>query len=122
MNIKLGQLVAKTPSLEALVSTKLSAVAAFRLAKDVRLINDELTTYNTAHNDLIKKYGSENEDGNYQIKADDPKFQDYAVEETELLNEEVDLDIQQVKLNELGNAFEIEPKFMADLIDFIIIE
>jgi len=97
-------------------SDKLPIRDAYRLSKSIQKIQEELQNFDKFRIELIKKYGYETGDGNYQIKSE---FENnFRQEIDELLNTEVEIGVSPITLESLSkvNLSAIE----LSLIDHII--
>ena len=93
MKLTLKQLLEGSQALSNLGEDKtLDAKLKYSIARNIRLIQQELTEYEKTRIDLIKtKYGTEGEDGNYTVPQ---KNTPALIKELEALQSvEVDLDI-----------------------------
>ena len=100
MKIKLETLVASNSALMQLAQEKLQAKTAYVLQRNIRIIRDELKTYDATRVDLINsKYGTEQEDGIYQVMPD--KQPAFFQELNPLLAVELELDLRKISLTEL---------------------
>lgn len=119
MNIKLSQLVNSVQVLNKILnSDKLPVTDAYRLSKSIKKIQDELQNFDKYRIELIKKYGDETGDGNYQVK---PEYEsNFRQELNELLNIEVGIGLNPITLDSLSkvNLSAIE----LSLIDYLIEE
>ena len=99
---------------------KLPVKPAYRIAKNIRLLQPELEAYQKARNDLLAEHGTpvEGKPGEFNMGDNAEKF-------TEALNalhgEEVELKLMTVSLAELGEV-SIEPGLLAALMDTVITE
>jgi hypothetical protein len=68
----LGHIAAAQAALERLGARALPVKAAYSTAKFLKLVREELTSYQTLHDDLVKKYGVESDpgSGNYRVLPD----------------------------------------------------
>ena len=119
MNVR--DILSKREALTKLLEAELPVKAGFRLAKNVRLINDELIEYEKIRNDLVKKYGEEKDD-TVQVKENSPEMVEFLKELEIVLDEKVDIKIKPIKLADLGEELKFPTKYMVDLIDFVIKE
>jgi hypothetical protein len=122
MKIKLSSLLAKKEALIQLVNKQLPVRASFKLGKTVRLINTELSEYEKVRTDLVKKYGKETENGDFTVIKDTPEMKSFQEELSQILDEEIEIDIQPISLSDLGEEITIESSHMSELIDFVITE
>jgi hypothetical protein len=117
MNIKLSQLVNSAHVLNKILnSDKLPITDAYQLSKSIKKIQDELQNFDKFRIELIKKYGDETGDGNYQVK---PEYEsNFRQEINELLNTDVEIGVNPITLESLSkvnlSAIEIS------LIDYLI--
>ena len=100
MKIKLETLVASNAALMQLAQEKLQAKTAYILQRNIRIIRDELKTYDATRVDLINsKYGTKQKDGTYRVMPDrQPAF---FQELSPLLAVELELDLRKISLTEL---------------------
>lgn len=117
MKMKLTNLVNSLQVINKILnSDKLPIRDAYRLSKSIQKIQEELQNFDKFRIELIKKYGYETGDGNYQIKSE---FENnFRQEIDELLNTEVEIGVSPITLESLSkvNLSAIE----LSLIDHII--
>tara|TARA_R100001244_G_scaffold25113_2_gene25464 strand:+ start:116464 stop:116835 length:372 start_codon:yes stop_codon:yes gene_type:complete len=112
------QLVGSAEAFKNLIGLKMPIKASFKLAKIVRIVEEELTDYKTALKSLQLKHAIKGEDDEPVIIENQYVFEDVAkfnAEYAELLGFEVSLDIEQISLEDLGDA-EIEPAHLVSLL------
>lgn len=91
----------------------LSATAAYRIAKNIKLANTEIEIYEEQRMKLLEKYADKDEDGNpvstehdgmkeYQM-SDENKKRLY-VDINALLREDSDVEFKKIKLDQLDGA------------------
>ena len=108
MKIKFDKIIA---SREALVkfldeNGKMPAEKAFKIAKALKLINNEIEAFDKVRNAKIKEYGEEKEKGNFQVKNENiEKFQD---ELKPILEKEIDLDIEKIEIKDLKDEIDVK--------------
>lgn len=116
--MKLYQLLNADKAIEALGESKnLKAKTAYTVAKDIKMINEEVDNYKKVFNDMLLKYGHE-QDGNYVISEQDETFPVFIKEHNELVNTELDLNLVQLSIDDLDGA-ELTPNQLIAL-DFLI--
>lgn len=91
----------------------LSSVTAYRIAKNIKLVNEELKVYNDQRIKLLENLANKDEDGKPIIKAENGT-QEYDLtdenklklqeEVNKLLEEEINMDIKKVSLEQLDGA------------------
>lgn len=109
MNIKLGFLVKSTEALAKLNHTEgLDAITAYRIVRNISLIDSELSMYNMQQAKLVEKYcEKENgtpviKDGSYSINKDN--MDAYCKELEALFNEDIKISIKTIKLEAIEKA------------------
>lgn len=123
MKIKLNELTNKVEALNYLVEQPIPVLASFKLSKMARLINEELTDYEKVRIDLIKKYGTTNEEtGQTSIAPGSEEMTKFLEELKPILEEEVELNLEPIPVSDLGEDFKIGTKHLLPLIDFVIKE
>ena len=100
--IKLKEFVEKGNSIGALLGAKIDPYAAFRLRKFLKVAIDELTEIEKTRQELVKKYGTEQKDGNFQVQPE--QMDAFGVEWDKILDEEIVLPNVVVKIRELEKA------------------
>ena len=123
MKLLNGEIFNAKEPLEKLTEHKLPVKASLALAKMANKLNEELRIIENVRNGLVKKYGEADKDNPNQFSVD-PKGGEYPkfVEEvTELMNQEIEVVIEKVKLPEEvdGKPLEIEPKILMALEKFV---
>lgn len=118
MKIKLGDIVNAVESLKVLSDTKFQAKVSYRLKRIADKLEPILKTYNEKRNDLVKEYGTKDEDSDV-ISVKDPENLKLFVEKlNEILEVEEEVDITPIPSEMLGDT-EVEPKH---LVDFIFVD
>lgn len=80
--------------------TDIKGVVGFKIARNLRMINDELREYYQYKAELFKKYGEE-KDGQLIINKDDPNFPLFMKELKPLMETEVNFDFRKITEEEL---------------------
>ena len=115
MKVKLLQIVNSVEALNKLAQQPMKAVTSFEVAKNLKNISDELSIYEKARVDLIRKFGKKDKDGVVGIAPDTKGMKDFQKELGDLLNIEVDLNgFKQIKLKHLSKC-ELTPIEMSSL-------
>lgn len=128
MKIKISTLLNSKDVLYMLGNTNgLSAHIAYRLYRNIELINKELEMYEKTRIKLLKSFAKKDSDGNPIIKKNDnQEFYDLSEENlqkfnediSKIINENVDLDLQKISLDDIDSVG-LTP-FQISLIDFIL--
>jgi hypothetical protein len=119
MKLTLGKLVGMQAAMAALAQIKLPAKASYRIAKNTRLIQQEMAAFEEARLGAAKEFGTLHPDGTkYSFEPEKLTLFNAAMEA--VAKEEVEIALMVVPLPELGDI-QIEPAILADL-DIIIPE
>lgn len=131
MELTIKKLLNGKAALITLGNTKgLSSVIAYRIAKNIKVIDEELKTFEETRLNIVKEYSNKDKDGNPATKKDvngnevfdiDNENMKLLSQEIEKLQDEkVDIDIRQLSLEEIDKA-ELSPLELSS-IDFMIME
>lgn len=108
----------KSP-LNKLLDTKLPVKTSYRISRVISKIEPEIKLFNQTRLELIKKHGKEDkETGQYNIPK--KSIEKFTKEINELLTQEIEIDFDCVKIEELGDIT-IEPSILVSL-DWLITE
>ena len=116
MNLKLGDVRNSLDSLKKLLGTDLPVKVSYKLSKIVKKVNSEIKELEDKRIELIKQYG-ELKDEKIEVKPENLVL--FMSELQTLLDLEIDLDIQPIKLDELGDI-KFSAVDLADLEKFIV--
>lgn len=119
MKVKLSQIEAVKSSLRTFLSKELPIRIAYRFSKLVKKLDDELTDLDANRRELYKKYGKPKEDDPNQIAITEENREAFLAEIKELLDEEITVDFEPVKVDDLGDI-KISSIDLANLSLFII--
>ena len=111
---------------------KLPVLASYKLAKLANKLNDQLKVIEEVRQGLIRKYGTPDEKGRgISVKQDSEGFEQFAAEFNELMEQEVEVIIEKVRLPEKVSStcdsckhvidvpLMIEPNILMPLEEFI---
>ena len=101
--MKLGELVGSVAALSNLAAEKMKAKQAYRVSRVLREANSHLEAFNSARDNAVEKYGKKNGDGNIEVKQDSKEFNKFNEEMTALLDEDVEMKFDRIKLKEISN-------------------
>lgn len=62
------------------ISTKTKGKLAYAIAKNMRVMQNELIEYYKIKDEALRKYGTSGNDGTYQIRIDSEEFKSYVTE------------------------------------------
>ena len=115
MKVKLAVVVSASEAMGRLASQAMPASTSFRIAKNLKVVQSELESYDETRKKLIEKHGKDGE-----ISPDSKNWEKFIDEMNELLGTEIDLKIDKIKQSTLSKV-EVSP---ADLlsVDFLIKE
>jgi hypothetical protein len=92
MKVKLNQLVNSADSLRRISTERVSGRLAYRIGRNMRLIDQEIVTYNEARIKLLEQYGKLN-DSKTQYIFDNGDAEKFNSDLVSLLQTEIELDI-----------------------------
>jgi hypothetical protein len=115
MNVTLAQLVTAIPAIDKLAGTDLPVKTSYRIGRLIKSINSELAVYNTERTRLIKKYGTQQDNGDWSVGENNAEFMS---EMTTLTEIEVELKHDPISIETLGDI-ELSPMDMVNLEPFI---
>lgn len=111
VEVTIGELLAAIDPLKKLMAMQMPIVAAHRLSRAARPIADELTAYEKSRVALFEKYGEMADDGQWHVLRDSHNYQQFEREYFDLLGDKVQLDIQPVTIDALGQL-QVTPQVM----------
>jgi hypothetical protein len=100
-----------------------NVVTIFRIATNLRTLEDNLKVYNQQRDEWIKELGKKNEQGNFEIDAKSDARHEFAERQNKLLATTVTVKLQVLPLSELvdeekpiplGNVHGILPMIVED--------
>ena len=96
--MKISQAEALAVSLSTMLDTK--GVVGYKIARNLRMINEELKDYYEQKQRLFEKYGKE-KDGQMVIERDTDEFKKFMEEFSPVMDQEVNFDFRKIKEDEL---------------------
>jgi hypothetical protein len=115
ITVKLGILKAIEEPLIKLVKLELPIKTSYKLSKILKKIGQELADLEEERVKLVKKYGDQDDEAQ-SIQVKDPeKYEEFAKEFGELLQEEITLEIDPIPINMLGDSVTFSPAELAAL-------
>ncbi len=113
MKLSLLSIVNAKTTLEKLAGLSLPIKVAYRVSKILNKVGSEFKDFEDSRIKLIRKYGTEQEDGNIEVLDENKtKFFD---EMNELLGEDIILDIPLLDLDAFPDSCELSPAEMSVL-------
>lgn len=122
ITIKINDLVNCTDALRALSEKDMKAKLAYSTAKLLKVADTEMSGFNDARMKLIEKYGNKDENGNLikddkdNVKIDNENIAEFSEELNDLLDTQVELNANKLKLSMLetldfspAEMFALEP-------------
>ena len=99
--------------LSKMVNQELPRKTSVAIARNLRKLNDELKEYREQKDNLIRKYGKENEDGQIGIdmNADREAFAKFVEELTPINQLEFEIDIMKISYDDLPETITPETIF-----------
>lgn len=102
LTLTVGDIVGGQVALMSIADKELPAVTAWRLAKASRVLVPEIEAYEKVRVDLVKQYGKELEDGNWNVSKEN--IEEYQEEIRKVLEQEVVVDFPLISLEMLGDG------------------
>lgn len=124
IDITLEQLINSTDGLKKLSEKSLKARSAYIVGKLLKAADAEMTDFNSARMDLIKKYGEKDESGelksdeNGNVRIPPESLVEFNKELKDLLDTKVSINANKIDIAELENI-EFTPGEMTQLEEFI---
>lgn len=124
MKVSINEILNAINVVRVLSNTPMKAKTAYKIAKLINIIDKEYNTFQDVRNNVIKKYGVYDENGNLKIDDNNnyvikPEYQDdFANELNELLKEQVDINISPLEMNDF-EEHTFTPNEMGVLAPFI---
>ena len=97
MKVKYNEIVNASEPLSLLSKKEMSVKEAVGIARIIKVLREEFVIYQDKQKELLDKYSEPMEDGRYKFN-DEESAKCFNDNYTELLNYEVELDIEPVKL------------------------
>ena len=97
MKVKYGEMISANEPLSLLSKKEVSIKEAVGIARIIQKLNDEFVIYHEKHKELLDKYGKPTENGKYEFDSEEA-IKLFNKDYVELLNIEVDLAVDPVKL------------------------
>ncbi len=131
MDVKNGEIFLAREPLQKLMEVKLPVKASYQVAKLANKFNEQLKVIDEVRNNLIRNYGEKDDKGQTVVKQESPNFQKFVEEFTELLDQEVEIIVEKIRLPEkvmstcdschhnMDRLFEIEPSILMALEKFV---
>lgn len=104
--LKLGEVLNINQSLKEIIdgSDKVEALFKFRLLGIMKTFEPFVNNFETVRNGKILEYGEPTEDGNFRIPPEDKEvIEKYNSEITAVINSEVTLNIEKLKVEDVFN-------------------
>lgn len=96
--MKISQAESLALSLSTMLDTK--GVVGYKIARNLRMINEELRDYYEQKQKLFEKYGTE-KDGQMVIERDTDEFKKFMEEFSPVMDQEVNFDFRKITEEEL---------------------
>jgi hypothetical protein len=126
MKLSNEKLVNSIEVLSKLINMNLNIKASYMIARNISIIENEVSIYNSEREKLINKYGKKDEDGklklneNNTIQLEEDYLEDWNKDIKELLELEVDVNIEEINKEDLFKCnCDISPRELI-LINFMI--
>lgn len=127
IKVKISDLLNSTETLQKLAQKDFKAKLAWSIARLLKSAEAEIQGFNDTRMNLIKKYGEKDENGELvtddkgNCKIGNDVLAEFSVELNELINEEVEINANKIKM-ELLEDLDFTPSDMAALEPFVELE
>lgn len=115
ITVKLGILKAIEEPLIKLVKLELPIKTSYKLSKILKKVGQELADLEEERVKLVKKYGDQDDESQSIQVKDSEKYEEFAREFGELLQEEITLDFDPISIDALGDEATFSPAELAAL-------
>lgn len=112
MKIYLGELENIIGSMREIIEKEMPIKTSFKFSKAIKKLDEEAQLYDEKRSQLIQKFAQKNESGEIiqeEGKVTINNMPEFQKEITELNSIEVNLDIEKISINDLGDI-DISPK------------
>lgn len=108
------------PGISAIINAKgVPIKVAYDLSKIGRKLAEEIELYGKKRFELIKEFGTESENDTWTVQPE--KLKDFAAKHDELMDHEVEIGVNPIKLEQLGDKVEgVTAAHLAACHDFIL--
>lgn len=124
IKVKVSQLLDSTETLKKLANMQLKARLAFQVGRVLKAADAEITNFNEARMNLIKKFGEKDENGELitddkgNCKIPTESTDTFSDELNDLINTEVEINANPIHMEDLENL-DFTPSEMVALESFI---
>lgn len=124
ITVKMSELLNSTETLQSLAQKSLKAKLAFQVGRMLKAADKEIQDFNETRMKVITKYGEKDENGelitdeNNNCKIDPNSAAAFNTEFNELLNSEIEINANKIKVEDLENL-DFTPSEMINLEPFI---
>lgn len=105
MKMKLENILTINETMKSIIDNpdlKIDPLFKFKLLGIMKSIETHVANFEIIRNEKIREYGTENEDGNISISADDKEtIQKFSDELNELLKTDIDVNFAKLKANDV---------------------
>jgi hypothetical protein len=124
MKVKNGEVFNANEPLVILLRMAWPVKASYALAKLGSKLSDQFKIVEDVRQGLVRKHGTQNEHGEYAVQDDTPEMERFLVEYNELMDQEVELVLETVRLpsEANGETLLVEPATLMALDKFIEVE
>lgn len=117
MKVTNGEIRMAKEALPKLINLRIPVSLSFKLARLANKVNRLYQDMEVVRLKLVNQHGTKAKDGNINIEGSSPEEQGkFWTEFVELLNQEVEVNIEPIKLPE---TLEVEPSTLMPLVNFL---
>ena len=123
MTVSLSDIIAANQAFNRILTMEFTSAQAFTIGRILRILNDEVISFNKTRETLLRKYASYDENGNIlyennSIKISAEKQLEFQKEVTELLNVPIEINVKAIPFEWLEDI-SLTPKECVALEPFV---
>ena len=106
MQITISEILKGKSVLEKLVDKEISIKTAYKLSRMIKVLNEELQTFEESRQKLVQQYGEVQEDDSIAVKEDN--IEAFNTELADLLTAEIEVGCEPISIDEFADGVEIK--------------
>lgn len=108
-SMTVAEVVQAKQALVDILAEKMPVDTAYRLVKIVKIINNEMETYDQVRGKLFKEMGEDVKDRPGERAIKEENMEEFQKQIKELLDKKFEVAMEPIKLADLGEKFEVKP-------------
>jgi hypothetical protein len=106
MKITISEILNGKPVLEKLVDKEISIKTAYKLSRMIKVLNEELQTFEESRQKLVQQYGEVQEDDSIAVQEDN--IEAFNTELADLLTAEIEVGCEPMNIDEFADSVEMK--------------